>query len=178
MKLLKESALYQVYKDGDSIVKVGPVVDIRWEAHILDTLKGVHGVPQVRGVTPIMGSSTDKLSLLMDLMPGQSLRPPINTSSKAVLASLYTILTSVYAHGVCHTRVTPEHILVDDDGLVSLVGFGSSKTILRAPMEAVGASPDFTGVLNEALFKLNGPHSLELKGGYNSIVRNMSKEVS
>lgn len=172
MKLIKENGC-KIYEDNGSILKVGPHEAIRWEAHVLNVLKGIHGVPQVQSVSTTMGEASESC-LIMDLMPGQSLLLDSQGSSKAVLASLYSIITSMYMRGVTHRRLTTEHILADDSGAVSVIGFSKAGFLDQYPLHLVNTSPDFIG--KDHTFKVTGPQGplTEGKGCYNHIVSTLS----
>lgn len=172
MKLIKKNG-YTIYEDNGSILKVGPHEAIRWEAHVLDVLKGIHGIPQVQSVSTTMGKASESC-LIMDLMPGQSLPPHSLGSSKAVLASLYSIITSMYMRGVAHRRLTKEHILVNDLGAVSVIGFSKAGFLDQYPLHLVNTSPDFIGQPHK--FKVTGPQGplTEGEGCYNHIVSLLS----
>ena len=168
MKMIKKNG-YTIYEDNGSILKVGPHEAIRWEAHVLDVLKGIHGIPQVQSVSTTMGEASESC-LIMDLMPGQSLPNSQGSSDKAVLASLYSIITSMYMRGVAHRRLFPGHIIVDNSGAVSVVGFSKAGFLDQYPLHLANSSPDFVGRPHK--FKITGPDVplIKAEGCYNHIV--------
>lgn len=146
MKLIKDSERGKVFRDHDQVLKVKNGPEAAWEAHILTLLSGIPGIPEYRGMTDVIGGHPGVQTLVMDLMPGTPLSeaiPPVRAST--ILSQLETIITKMYLRSVCHTRITPEHVLCTEHGQVALVGFAAATVFESAPMEYFSANPDLVG---------------------------------
>lgn len=176
MRLLKQSDKYRIFSDGDTIIKIGPRDSIVWEHDILKELDGIAGVPQVRGLTPPMGGFSGDMTLIMDRMNGVSLDDLTDLRQlPSVIPSLYSILLSIYSRNICHLRVTPDHIIVDPMGVVSLVGFSKAARVESVSQSSMGSSPDIIGVINHDIVNLKSRHIPKVEGGYPTIADYITK---
>lgn len=110
MKVMKRSSTTTTYKDHDAIIKVGPRKQILHEAEVLRRLAGIKNVPQLLGVSELIGESSEFLVLTMTEVEG---RP-------AILA----LLDEMRSRGVIVDKLEEENILNDRDS-IGLVGFMS-----------------------------------------------------
>ena len=110
MKTLKTSGKTTVYKDHDAIMKVGPRKQILHEAEVLRRLIGLKNVPQLLGVSPLIGGESDFLVLTMTEVEG---RPQIGT-----------LMDEMKKRGVVVNKIEEDNILNDKD-TIGLVGFMS-----------------------------------------------------
>lgn len=166
MKTLLETEEKAIHVDGDTLIKVGPAASIDWEAHILDVLRRVRGVPRVRGITTSLGGR--RRTLIMDLLPGK----PVTDTRGGVLPQLLNILSAIYEAGVAHMRIKKENVLYGS-GLVGLIGFSKACLLEANPMAYFPRSPDMIGEVG-AGFTLNGPLAVP-EGCYADLI-NMGKE--
>lgn len=111
MKTIKKSGKTTVYKDHDAIIKVGPKEQILHEAEVLRRLKGMKNVPQLLGVSELIGGDSEFLVLTMTEVEGS---PAIGE-----------ILGEMASRGVIVNELHEDGNILNCGDTVGLVGFMS-----------------------------------------------------
>ena len=101
-----------------------------------------------RGVVSVydQGSDLDATYLVMEYIPGQTLRdvlraeaPMAPDRSLGVLADVLIALAAAHAAGIIHRDIKPENVLITPDGDVKVADFGLARAVSTATTAPGGA---------------------------------------
>ena len=101
-----------------------------------------------RGVVSVydQGSDLDATYLVMEYIPGQTLRDVVRAEapmppdrSLGVLADILVALAAAHAAGIIHRDIKPENVLITPDGDVKVADFGLARAVSTATTAPGGA---------------------------------------
>ncbi len=91
------------------------------------------------------GADNGRLYLVMELLPGRTLRDLLHERGRltprqafSILEPVLAALAAAHAAGLIHRDVKPENVLLSDDGRVKVVDFGLARSVSTATNTSTG----------------------------------------
>ncbi|MFQ5637110.1 MAG: serine/threonine protein kinase [bacterium] len=147
---IDEAAMFQVYKAQDTVAKKPVIIKIlkdeyakdstvvdNFRSYFLDFQTNVKNTKHLAKVSQITGTAGNRVYMVQEFVEGQTLEEFMKKQPNLTAKDFVPIFEQIceglhflHIKNLCHYKILPRNILINDDQRVKLVGFGSLSSVL------------------------------------------------